>query len=67
MVVSSNEVRRTVELMDKCDLREVQLSESAMPNINDLFLKGGHSLYRHTFEPVLAFSVSPPMQCVGWL
>jgi hypothetical protein len=38
-VVSSSEVRRTVELMDKCDLRDVQLSESAMQNINDLFLK----------------------------
>ena len=37
--VSSAMVRRVVETMDKCDQRDVQLSENAMQNINDLFLK----------------------------
>ena len=32
-------MRRVVETMDKCDQRDVQLSENAMQNINDLFLK----------------------------
>jgi hypothetical protein len=37
--ISSSMVRRVVETMDKCDQRDVQLSENAMQNINDLFLK----------------------------
>ena len=32
-------MRRAVEAMDKCDQRDVQLSESSMQNINDLFMK----------------------------
>ena len=37
--VSGIMVRCVVENMDKCDQRDVQLSENAMQNINDLFLK----------------------------
>jgi hypothetical protein len=56
-----------VELMDKCDLRDVQLSESAMQNINDLFLKGGHSHCHCTLNPVYLPPLPLlPLQCVGW-